>query len=175
MWARSGLGWGRCHGDAGWPKHSMRQARCRSWSARRGSFDIPRWGSPLRVGGQSRRCRWEHMVVLRGGDRSTDAHQIPMPAEQRFWLDKEAPRAPATKESAQSGEQRPVAGPQRRTGHLAAEHRDLMTEHDDFDRQFVAVTPREPEQLERSDEGQVEEGQRHGPALSLSSRQRKSS
>jgi hypothetical protein len=30
-----------------------------------------------------------------------------------------------------------------------------VTEHDDFDRQFVTVTSREPEQLERSDECQV--------------------
>ena len=43
-----------------------------------------------------------------------------------------------------------------------------MAEHDDFDRQFVAVTPEEPEQLEDSDERQVQEGQRHGPASSLS-------
>ena len=98
-----------------------------------------------------------------------------MPAEQGLGLDKEPSQAPAIKESAQPGEQRPVAGLQRRTGHLAAEHRHLVTEHDDFDRQFVAVTADEPEQLERSDECQVEQGQRHGPALSLFSRRRKSS
>jgi len=175
MWARSALGWARCRDAAGWTKHSMGQARCRSWPARRGSFDIPRWGSPLPVGGQSRRCQREHSVVLGGGDRSSDDAPIPMPAEQGFGLDKEPPQAPATKESAQPGEQRPVAGPQRRTGHLAAEHRHLVTEHDDFDRQFVAVTPGEAEQLERSDECEVQEGQRHGPASSLFSRRRKSS
>ncbi len=72
MWARSALGWARCRDAAGWTKHSMGQARCRSWPARRGSFDIPRWGSPLPVGGQSRRCQREHSVVLSGGDRSSD-------------------------------------------------------------------------------------------------------
>ena len=92
-----------------------------------------------------------------------------MPAEQGLGLDEEPPPAPAAKEPAQPGEQRPVAGSQRRAGHLAAEDRHLVAEHDDFDRQFVVVTPREPEQLEDSDERQVEEGQRHGPASSPSS------
>ena len=42
-----------------------------------------------------------------------------------------------------------------------------MPEHHDFDRQFFGVPPKEPEQLEDSDERQVEERQSHVPASSL--------
>src|ERR1019366_9004950 len=50
------------------------------------------------------------------------------------------PLMPVAEEPTQPGKQRPVAGPQRRTGYLATEHLHFVTEHDDFDRQFVAVT-----------------------------------
>ena len=68
-----------------------------------------------------------------------------MPAEKGLGLDEEPPQAPAAKEPTQSGEQRPVAGPQGGAGHLAAENRNLVTEHDQFDREFFVVTPEEPE------------------------------
>ena len=74
-----------------------------------------------------------------------------MPPKQGLGLDEESPRAPATKESTQSGEQRSVRGPQRRSDHLATEDRHLVAEHDDLDRQFVAVTPAQVQQLEISD------------------------
>ena len=45
--------------------------------------------------------------------------------------------------STQSGKQRPVAGPTGR-GYLVVQHRHFVAKHDDFDRQFVAVTPQEP-------------------------------
>jgi len=76
-------------------------------------------------------------------------------------LGEESSQPSATEESAQTGEQRPVTGTKLRAGHLAAEHRHLVAEHDDFGRQFIAVTPQEPEQMEDPDERQVEEGQRH--------------
>ena len=93
-----------------------------------------------------------------------------MPAQQGLGLDEEPPQASTAEEPTQSGEQRPVRWSQRRAGHLAAQHRHLVAEHDDLDRQFFVVTPEEPEQLEDSDERQVEEGQRHGPASSRASR-----
>ena len=57
--------------------------------------------------------------------------------------------------------------------HLATEHSDLVTEHHDLDRQLVAIAPGEPEELERSDEGQVQERKRHASASSLTSGMRK--
>ena len=87
--------------------------------------------------------------------------EVPMPAQQRLGLDEEPSLVPTAEEPTQPGKQRPVAGPQSRTGHLAAEHRYFVSEHDDFDRQVSVVTPDEPEQLEYSDERQVEERQRH--------------
>ena len=68
-----------------------------------------------------------------------------MPAEQRLGLDEEPVPATTAKEPTQSGEQCPVTWSQRRAGHLAAKHRHLVTEHDDFDRQFFVVTAEETE------------------------------
>jgi HAMP domain-containing protein len=48
---------------------------------------------------------------------------------------------------------------------LAAEHRHFMTEHHDLDGEITALSPKELEQLEDSDERQVQEGQRHGSVL----------
>ena len=39
-----------------------------------------------------------------------------------------------------------------------------MSEHDYFDCQFLSLVPAKPEQLERANEGLVEEGQRHTPS-----------
>jgi len=45
----------------------------------------------------------------------------------------------------QPDEQRPIAGSQRRAVHLTAEHRHFVAEHDDFNRQFMVITPKESE------------------------------
>ncbi len=66
-----------------------------------------------------------------------------MPAEQGRGLDEDPAQTPTAKEPAQPGEQRPVAGPQRRAGHLATEHGHLMTEHDDLDREFALLRAKE--------------------------------
>jgi hypothetical protein len=78
-----------------------------------------------------------------------------MPAEQCFGLDEESPQASAPKEPTQSGEQRPVIGPQRRARHLAVEHRHLMANHDDLDGEFFLFIPAESNQLEQANEGYV--------------------
>jgi len=80
-----------------------------------------------------------------------------MPSNEGLGLDEELPQASAAEEPTQYGQQRPVARLQRRAGHLTAQHRHLVTEHDQFDRQIFVVTPEEPEQLENPDERQVEE------------------
>lgn len=49
-------------------------------------------------------------------------------------------------------------------GHLATEDGQLVTKHDDFHGQLLLGSPEEPDQLEHSDEGELEEGQRHNKA-----------
>ena len=92
--------------------------------------------------------------------------EVPMPPKQGLGLDEESPQAPVAKVTTQSGEQRSVRGPQRRSDHLTTEDRDLVAEHDDLDRQYFAVVPRKAEQFEDSDEGNVEKRQGHGPVSS---------
>jgi hypothetical protein len=88
-----------------------------------------------------------------------------MPPKQGLGLDEESPQAPAAKVSTQSGEQRSVRGPQRRSDHLTTQHSNLVAEHDDFNGQLVAVTPAQAQLLEDSDEGDVEKRQGHGPSF----------
>ena len=75
-----------------------------------------------------------------------------MPTKQCLGLDKELSPMSTIEEPTQSGEERPVAGSQRWTGHVAAQHRYFVTEHDDFDSKLSIVTPEETDQLENSDE-----------------------
>lgn len=98
-----------------------------------------------------------------------------MPAQQGLGLDEEPSKVSAAEEAAEPGEQRPVGRLEGWAGHLTTEHGDLVAEHDNLDRQFVTITPGEREELERSDECQVEEGERHVSASSLSRSMRKSS
>jgi len=51
--------------------------------------------------------------------------------------------ATSVQELTQSGEQSPVRRPQRWACYLAAQHRHFVSEHDDFDGQFFAITPEE--------------------------------
>jgi len=78
-----------------------------------------------------------------------------MPAKQRLGLDEEPSPASARYEPTQPGENRPVTGPQHWPGHLTTQDRHLVAKHDDFDGQLAIVTPKEPDQLENSDERQV--------------------
>jgi hypothetical protein len=89
--------------------------------------------------------------------------QVPVPAEQALGLDEEPLTASTIKEPTQASEHRSISGSQGRSGHLATEHGTLVAEHDDFDRKFLVVVSDQAEQLEDSDEGEVEKEQGHGP------------
>jgi len=52
---------------------------------------------------------------------------------------------PAIEVPTQPCKQRPVAGLQHWASYLPTQNRHFVTEHDDFDRQFVAVTVQESE------------------------------
>ncbi len=71
--------------------------------------------------------------------------QVPVPAEQGLGLDEEPPATAPIKEPTQPGEQSPIGRPEGRSDHLATEHGNLMTEHDEFDGQILVVTPTEAE------------------------------
>jgi hypothetical protein len=98
---------------------------------------------------------------MRLGPATTN--QVPVPAEQALGLDEEPLTASTIKEPIQPSEQRSICGSQGRSGHLATEHGDLVEEHDDFDGQIFVVVSDQAEQLEDSDEGEVEKEQGHGP------------
>jgi hypothetical protein len=83
--------------------------------------------------------------------------------EQRVGLHEELPLTVTAEESAESGEQRSVRGLQHWTGHLATEQGNPVAELDDFDGQVLVVVPDKTEQLEDSDEGEVEGGKGQGP------------
>jgi len=102
------------------------------------------------------------------------SHQISMPSQQGLELDKEPPSASRRQEPAQSSEDGSVHGPQCRTGHLSSQDRNLVAKHDDFDGEVRLLPPREPNQLERTDESNVEEGESYAPSSSSVSRQQKS-
>jgi hypothetical protein len=85
-----------------------------------------------------------------------------MPAEQGLGSHEESSSTPTIKQPTQSGEQRSIGGPEGRSDHLTTEHGNLVSEHDDFNSQLVAVASTEEHQLEDSDEGEVEKRQGHG-------------
>ena len=53
-------------------------------------------------------------------------------------------------------QQCPILRLQGRPDHLATKHGDLVAEHDDLDRQLIAVSPAQAHQLENPGEGEVE-------------------
>jgi hypothetical protein len=102
------------------------------------------------------------------------SHQISMPSQQSLGLDKEPSSASRRQDPAQSSEDGSVHGPQCRTRHLSSQDRNLVAKRDDFDGEVLLLTAREPNQLERTDESDVEEGECHAPSSSSVSRQQES-
>jgi hypothetical protein len=84
-----------------------------------------------------------------------------MPADQGLGLDEEPSQASMARQPAQSGDSARSGG--RSTGRaiLPPEHRNLVTKQDHLYGELSTVTSMKSEQLEDSDERQIEEGQRH--------------
>src|SRR5665213_3103378 len=89
-----------------------------------------------------------------------------MPAEQGLGLHEESASTPTVKQPTQSGEQCSIGRAEGRSDHLTTEHGNLVSEHDDFNGQLVAVAATEEHQLENSDEGEVDKRQGHGSVSS---------
>src|SRR5450759_1221934 len=96
------------------------------------------------------------------GIRPSASNQVSMPSQQGLGLHEEPTPASLWHKPTQPSQDRPVRWPQSRTLDLTTQDRDLVSEHDDLDRQFVLFAPAKPEQLEYPNEGHIEEGQRHG-------------
>ena len=94
--------------------------------------------------------------------------EVPVPPEQGVWLNEEPTSTSSVHESTQPGKQGSILRLQGRPDDLATEHSHLVTEHDDLDRQLVAVTLAEAHQLEDFGEGEVEERKGHGSIPSSS-------
>ena len=97
-----------------------------------------------------------------------------MPQEQGLGPDEEASLTLPPEEPAQPGENRSVGWPAGWTCYLAPQNPDFVTEHDDFNGQFLPLVPADPEQLEQANEGLVEEGERHDPSWRTASLWRRS-
>ena len=84
-----------------------------------------------------------------------------MPTEQRLGLHEEPPSPNGREETAQAREHGPIRWPEGRACDLAAQHRDLVTEDDDLDRQLLLLAKGETDQLEEANERHVEERESH--------------
>ncbi len=88
--------------------------------------------------------------------------QFPVPAQQGVGLHEEATELGPGDEPCETGKERPVRRPQGRAGHLATEDRHLVAKHDDLNGEIGVVTSSETDQLERPDEGEIQERECHG-------------
>jgi hypothetical protein len=95
------------------------------------------------------------------GRGPASSHQIPVPTEQRLGLHEEPPSPNGREETAQAREHGPIRWPEGRACDLAAQHRDLVTEDDDLDRQLLLLAKGETDQLEEANERHVEERESH--------------
>jgi hypothetical protein len=87
-----------------------------------------------------------------------------MPSQQGLGLDKEPSSASSRQKPAQSSEDCSIHGSKCRTRHLSSQDRNLVAKHDDFDGEVLLLAPRETDQLERTDDSNVEEGECHAPS-----------
>jgi hypothetical protein len=78
-----------------------------------------------------------------------------MPSEQSLGLDKEAPPTSRREHLAQPGEHGSVRPTKSRPRHLAAQNCNLVTQYDDLDGQVLLPAPKDSDQLEHTNKGQV--------------------
>ena len=91
-----------------------------------------------------------------------------MPAQQGGRLDEQAVLPAASNESSQGGEDCPVGPLQRWAVDLASQHRHLMAQDDDLDRQVRVLATGDPDQLQDATERPVQERDGHRRMLAAS-------
>ena len=85
------------------------------------------------------------------------SYESSVPAQEGGRLDEEPLLSSATEEPPQAAKDCSVRRLQRRAIHLAAQHRNLVAQHDDFDREVGVLAARQPDKLKHADECQVKE------------------
>jgi hypothetical protein len=84
-----------------------------------------------------------------------------MPSEEGVGLDEEALLTSRREHSAQPGEHGPVGPTKSGPRHLAPQDSKLVAQYNDLDGQVLLPPPQQPDQLEDTNESQVQEGERH--------------
>ena len=90
--------------------------------------------------------------------------QAAVPVQDRLGRDEERSPPLPRDEAGEQGDQRPVRPAEARPGHLAAQHGQLMAQHEYLGVLRQAVHPVDAEELKGASGEAVEERQGHGPA-----------
>ena len=85
----------------------------------------------------------------------------PVPAQQSFWSDEEAPESPTGQQMCEPRHHRPVGRLQRRSVDLASEDRHLVAQHDDLDGEIRVTATDQSDELQDAAERPVEEREGH--------------
>ncbi len=101
------------------------------------------------------------------------ADKITVPAHQGVGLHEEPAPTPAVEQSAQPGEEGTIRRSQGRSDYLTVKQGHIVTKYGDLNSKFTVVALAEAQQLEDSDEGEVEKRQGHGPVSSSQADPRK--
>ncbi len=91
-----------------------------------------------------------------------------MPAQDRLGGDQECDPPFPGHQPCHGGDERPVRPPQAGTGDLAAQHSQLVAQHEDLRVLGDVVHPVDPDQLDDASDESVEEAEGHGAGASSS-------
>ena len=91
-----------------------------------------------------------------------------MPAQDRLGGDQERDPPLPRHQPGQGGDERPIRPPQAGTSDLAAQHRQLVAQHEDLRVLGDVVHPVDPDQLGDASDESVEEAKGHGAEASFS-------
>jgi hypothetical protein len=92
-------------------------------------------------------------------------HELPVPAQQRFWRHDQAASALLRQDSRQRGKQRAIGEAQRGTPLLPSEHDELMSQDEQLDIFGELAAAAADQQPQHSREGEIGEGKEHAPML----------
>ena len=109
--------------------------------------------------------QWRSSRSTRVGPRAGD--QPPMPTQQRVGLDEEARPADSGEDAADRSEQGAVSRLQPRAWNLAAQHTELVAQHEDLQVLAGVAAAEQGEQLDGAAQRQVGEFRQHQVGLSM--------
>ena len=100
--------------------------------------------------------------------------EVPVLAQQNFWLDEEAPETLAGEQSREPSQHRSIRRLQHRLVDLASEDCHLVAQHDDLDGEIRVAVTDESDELKDTAERPVEEREGHRWMLSAPESRRQS-